>query len=166
MLVSPHVSFDCGQIDKSAQAVPTLPASGGLRQRVLILSLSWLPLLLPGLIGGSRVFGASQERGHSKQVTSSCWGHRKHLSVASPTPFPSFQQGHRPEWHGPAGHRSLGFLDGQSRACWPGRAGLLSRQLGTFVFSSFITTQASLAHVKQVVVSAGRATGISQDGAR
>lgn len=88
LLVGPHISFDCGQIDKSAQALPTLPASGGLKQRVLIFS--WLPLLLPGLVWGSQVFGASQEMGHSKQVTASCWGHRKQLFVAVPTPFPSF----------------------------------------------------------------------------
>lgn len=56
LLVSPHVSSDCGQAGRSAQALLTFPAIRGLRQSSDSFP-PWPPLPLPELVWGSRIFG-------------------------------------------------------------------------------------------------------------
>lgn len=70
LLVIPHVSFDCGQTGRSAQALLTFPAIRGLRNRVLFLSLLGCPCPYQDLFRVPASLGRLR-----KQDIHSTWGY-------------------------------------------------------------------------------------------
>lgn len=152
LLVCPHVSFNCGQMDKLAQALPTLPASGGLRQRVLVLSFLGCPCPTRNMRGFPGLWNILGNR--TRQ--------RGYIILLGPPEATVFGITSPPSPH------SL-----MAPLCWTSLHRIPRRPVSGLCHGSW--AHSSLAHslpcrplwhnVKQVVMSMGPATGISQDGA-
>lgn len=144
LLVSPHVSFKCGQTGRYGQALLIIPADELEALESSDSFPSWLPLPLPALVWGSCIFGAAQEIEHSKQ---------EYIILLEPQEAAICGITSPPSLHSLSLARmACGMLvipaqnswTASPGACRPGQAGPLSWQLVPCVSSSFVTTYASV----------------------